>query len=98
MKTSKDQPSLRDGDEMPSSFTQRSIAGLFSTDPTDRKHRRHFAINHNLRETLGKRGIVPEQLPPAEEIKKIERRVESEQKKLPKQVKPLESDEAKPNE
>jgi DNA-damage-inducible protein D len=47
---------------------------------------------------LGKRGIVPEQLPAAEDIKKIERRVESEQKKLPKQVKPLESDELNPDE
>ena len=36
---------------------------------------------------------MPEQLPPSEDIKKIERRVESEQKKLPKQVKPLEADE-----
>jgi hypothetical protein len=36
---------------------------------------------------------VPEQLPPSEDVKKIERRVESEQKKLPKQVKPLEIDE-----
>jgi DNA-damage-inducible protein D len=42
---------------------------------------------------LGNRGIVPEQLAAAEDIKKIERRVEAEQKKLPKQVKPLESDE-----
>jgi DNA-damage-inducible protein D len=47
---------------------------------------------------LGKRGIVPEQLPAAEDIKKIERRVEAEQKKLPQQVKPLEADEVNPNE
>ena len=47
---------------------------------------------------LGNRGIVPEQLPPAEDIKKIERRVESEQKKLPQRVKRLESDEGNPNE
>ncbi len=46
----------------------------------------------------GNRGLVPEQLPPAEDIKKIERRVEAEQKKLPKQVKPPESNEVKPNE
>jgi hypothetical protein len=31
-------------------------------------------------------GIVPEQLPPAEDIKKIERRVEVKQIKLPKYV------------
>ncbi|MFA7235727.1 MAG: hypothetical protein WC058_02590 [Phycisphaeraceae bacterium] len=30
------------------------------------------------------RGIIPEQLPPAEDVKKIERRRASEQKKLSK--------------
>jgi len=45
-----------------------------------------------------KRGIVSEQLPAAEDTKKIERRVESEQKKIPQQVKPLESDETNHNE
>jgi hypothetical protein len=41
---------------------------------------------------------VPEQLPPSEGIKKIERRVESEQKKLPRQVKALELDKAESRE
>jgi DNA-damage-inducible protein D len=54
----------------------------------------HIKNNAEVRKLLGKRGIVPEQLPASEDIKKIERRVESEQKKLPKQVKPLESDES----
>jgi DNA-damage-inducible protein D len=54
----------------------------------------HTKNNAEVRKLLGKRGIVPEQLPPAEDIKKIERRVEAEQKKLPKQVKPLEADES----
>jgi DNA-damage-inducible protein D len=53
----------------------------------------HVRNNDEVRKLLGKRGIVPEQLPPAEDVKKIERRVESEQKKLPKHVKPLESGE-----
>ncbi len=53
----------------------------------------HVQNNTEVRKLLGNRGIVPEQLPPSEDIKKIERRVESEQKKLPKQVKALESDE-----
>jgi DNA-damage-inducible protein D len=53
----------------------------------------HVRNNQEVRNLLGKRGIVPEQLPASEDIKKIERRVESEQKKLPKQVKPLECDE-----
>jgi DNA-damage-inducible protein D len=49
----------------------------------------HTKNNAEVRKLLGKRGIVPEQLPSSEDIKKIERRVESEQKKLPKQVKAL---------
>ena len=53
----------------------------------------HIKNNAEVRKLLGKRGIVPEQLPPAEDIKKLERRVEAEQKKLPKQVKRLEADE-----
>ena len=53
----------------------------------------HMKNNAEVRKLLGKRGIVPEQLSPSEDIKKIERRVESEQKKLPKKVKPLEADE-----
>jgi DNA-damage-inducible protein D len=57
------------------------------TEPTI--SREHVQNNEGVRKLLGKRGIVPEKLPPAEDTKKIERRVESEQEKLPKQVKPL---------
>jgi len=53
----------------------------------------HVRNNAEVRNLLANRGIVPEQLPPSEDVKKIERRVESEQKKLPKQVKPLEIEE-----
>ncbi len=59
-----------------------------STEPAI--SREHVWNNEEVRKLLGKRGIVPERLPPAEDIKRVERRVESEQKKLPKQVKPLE--------
>lgn len=52
----------------------------------------HVKNNTEVRNLLGKRGIKPERLPPTEDIKKIERRVESEQKKLPKQVKALEAE------
>ena len=55
--------------------------------------REHVRNNEEVRKLLGKRGIVPERLPRAEDIKKIERRVTSEEKKLPRQVKPLESEE-----
>ncbi len=48
--------------------------------------REHIKNNRDVRRVLTGRGILPENLPPAEDIKKIERRVESEQKKLPKQV------------
>jgi DNA-damage-inducible protein D len=61
---------------------------------TDRSiAREHIKNNAEVRKLLGKRGIVPEQLPLAEDVKKLQRRVESEQKKLPKRVRALESDE-----
>ncbi|HUT12053.1 MAG TPA: DNA damage-inducible protein D [Thermoguttaceae bacterium] len=53
----------------------------------------HVKNNAGVRRLLKKRGIVPEALPPAEDIRKVERRLASETKKLPKQVKPLESPE-----
>lgn len=49
----------------------------------------HIQNNSGVREMLGKRDIKPEELPPAEDIKKIERRVESEQKKIEKSTKKL---------
>jgi DNA-damage-inducible protein D len=44
----------------------------------------HIQNNTTVREMLGKRGIKPEQLPPAEDIKKLERRAASEEKKIEK--------------
>jgi DNA-damage-inducible protein D len=52
--------------------------------------REHVRNNREVRNVLGRRGIVPEQLPAAEDVQKVERRVAAEQKKLPRQVKPLE--------
>jgi len=46
----------------------------------------HVKNNREVRKLLVDRGIVPEVLPPAEDVKKVERRLVSEQKKLPKQV------------
>lgn len=46
--------------------------------------REHIQNNTSVREMLGKRGIKPEELPAAEDIKKLERRVASEQKKIEK--------------
>ena len=42
----------------------------------------HIQNNLSVREMLGKRGIQPEKLPPAEDIKKLERRVKSQEKKI----------------
>lgn len=41
----------------------------------------HIANNTAVRDMLVQRGIVPENLPPAEDVKKVERRLASEQKK-----------------
>ena len=42
----------------------------------------HIQNNRSVRAMLGERGIKPEELPPAEDIKKLERRVKSEEKKM----------------
>ena len=41
----------------------------------------HVDNNAAVRKILTERGIVPEDLPPAEDVKKVERRLASEQKK-----------------
>ncbi len=45
----------------------------------------HIQNNTSVREMLGKRGIKPEELPPSEDIKKLERRVKSQEKKIAEQ-------------
>ena len=49
--------------------TERSIAA------------EHVENNQAVRNTLLSRGITPETLPPAEDVKKVERRVLAEQRK-----------------
>jgi len=59
---------------------------LFSEQPiTDE----HIQNNQTVREMLGKRGIKPEELPPAEDIKKLERRVASDEKSIEKTTRKL---------
>lgn len=41
----------------------------------------HVENNTAVRQMLVKRGIVPENLPPAEDVKKVERRLTAEDKK-----------------
>lgn len=42
----------------------------------------HITNNKGVRDTLLKRGIIPESLPVEEDIKKVERRINSEEKKV----------------
>ena len=42
----------------------------------------HVQNNQSVRDMLGSRGIKPEKLPPSEDIKKLERRAKSQEKKL----------------
>lgn len=46
----------------------------------------HVQNNLSVREMLGQRGIKPEELPPSEDIKKLGRRVKSQEKKLAAQA------------
>ena len=46
----------------------------------------HVQNNASVRKMLGQRGIKPEELPPSEDIKKLERRVKSQEKDLANQA------------
>ena len=54
--------------------------------------REHVKNNEDVRKILTDRNIRPEALPPAEDVKKVERRLKSEEKKLPKQAPRLSGD------
>ena len=49
----------------------------------------HIENNWAVRKMLQDRGVKPEQLPPAEDVKKVERRLEREEKKILKDVKKI---------
>ena len=49
--------------------------------------REHVDNNAAVRKMLTERGIIPENLPPAEDVKKVERRLVSEEKKMLKNKK-----------
>lgn len=42
----------------------------------------HVQNNQSVRDMLSQRGIKPEELPASEDIKKLERRVKSQEKKI----------------
>jgi len=52
----------------------------------------HVKNNKDVRDLLGKSGIRPESLPPEEDIKKLQRRLQSEGKKIAKNVKMIKDD------
>jgi len=52
----------------------------------------HVQNNRSVRDMLGQRGIKPENLPPSEDIKKLERRVKSQEKKIVAQAGKLPED------
>jgi DNA-damage-inducible protein D len=54
--------------------------------------REHIKNNREIRKLLGRRKIKPEELPPAEDVKKIERRLSTEEKTLPKETKHISPD------
>lgn len=47
----------------------------------------HLENNQSVRQMLLQRGVKPENLPPEEDIKKLERRLKSQEKKMPKKLK-----------
>lgn len=54
----------------------------------------HVQNNQSVRGMLGQRGIRPESLPAEEDIRRLERRVKGEEKKLARQTPPLPGDDA----
>jgi len=48
----------------------------------DKIEKEHVDNNLAVREMLTKRGIVPENLPPAEDVKKLERKLNADERKL----------------
>jgi DNA-damage-inducible protein D len=57
--------------------------------------REHIENNQEVRRILLKRGVKPEQLPPAEDVKKVERRIKSDDKKILKEVKKIQEQKKK---
>ena len=49
--------------------------------------REHIENNVAVRKMLKERGVMPENLPPAEDVKKLSRKLENDEKKIPKQLK-----------
>jgi len=76
------------GKAFANALTEQNVIGknLRGESPIGQEHE---ASNRAVRSAMLERGIKPESLPPAEDIKRVESRVKSENKKLPKQTKKL---------
>lgn len=76
------------GKAFANALTEQNVVGKnLRGEPTIRTE--HEASNQAVRNAMLERGIRPESLPVAEDIKKVESRVKAENKKLPKQGKKL---------
>ena len=68
-------------------FANEITTFSISRDGLDTEHtisHEHVKNNTDVRTLLGERNIVPENLPPSEDLKKVQRRLKSEEKKLPR--------------
>lgn len=76
------------GKAFANALTEQNVIGknLRGESPIGQEHE---ASNRAVRSAMLERGIKPESLPPAEDIKRVESRVKAENKKLPKQTKKL---------
>ncbi len=67
-------------------FANEITTFSISRDGLDTEHsisHEHVKNNTDVRNLLGERNIVPENLPPSEDLKKVQRRLKSDEKKLP---------------
>ncbi len=69
--------------------TELTSHNVVDKDLTGQKQitREHIDNNGEVRNILLKRGVKPENLPPAEDVKKIQRRIDSTEKKILKEIK-----------
>ena len=68
-------------------FANEITTFSISRDGLDTEHtisHEHVKNNTDVRTLLGERNIVPENLPPSEDLKKVQRRLKSEEKKRPR--------------
>ena len=68
-------------------FANEITTFSITRDGLDTEHtisHEHVKNNTDVRSLLGERNIIPENLPPAEDLKKVQRRLQSEEKKLPR--------------